>query len=128
MRHHRFHERLGDHLARVGQAEDQRVEDHRGSEDDPGLKAAAGAEVAMELDVEREQENERDDHLGHHAQDQVVPHRLAFLARRRRSNATTPAPAVNTTVVSPKRVVAAVAREHGRDDVRHRDFLLDSFR
>ena len=47
-----------DHRAGVPGAEHQGVEDDPGPEDDPGLEASARAEVAVELDVEREQQDE----------------------------------------------------------------------
>jgi hypothetical protein len=75
----------------------------RGGEDHAGLEAAAGAEVAVELHIQREQQDERDQQLGDDPQDQVtsclvLSCRAAGAAARR---AMTPAPAVKTTVVSP---------------------------
>ena len=40
-----------------GQAVDQAVEDHRRGQDDAGLEAAAGAEVAVELHIQHEQQD-----------------------------------------------------------------------
>ena len=48
------------HQPRVALAEDQVVEDEAGGEDHPGLESAAGAVVAVELDVEGEQQDQRD--------------------------------------------------------------------
>ncbi len=101
-RDHRFDQRIGQQSACCGQAEHDRVEDDRRGGDDAGLEAAAGAELAVELHVQREYQDEGHEQFRDDAQDQIALHRsFPSLRRRRRSKAITPAPAVNTTVVSP---------------------------
>ena len=73
--------------------------------DHAGLEAAARAEIAMELHVEREQQDERDQQFGDDAQDEVVPHGLRSL-RRRRSSAITP-----ETVSGPRAWSSGTMRE-----------------
>ena len=90
-------------------APNERVEDESSRKNHPGLKASPGAVVAVELDVEGKQQDERDKHLGDHPQDDVVAHswalgvglldpveRKALPINNRR-----PTPAVKMTVVSP---------------------------
>src|SRR3546814_530661 len=56
------------------QAEDHGVEDEAGAEDDTSLEAAAWPVIAVELDVEREQQNHRQEQLDDDAKDQMVRH------------------------------------------------------
>ena len=72
----------------------------RRGQNHPSLESTSRTEVTMELHIQGEKQNERDQQLGHDPQDQVISHGLRSL-RRRRNSAITPAPAVNTTVVSP---------------------------
>ena len=103
-------------LPRVFHAVDQREEETGGSEDHAGLEAAARAEIAVKLDVEREQDDERRQQLGDDAQDDMLDHAPApspasdparFLPSRRRrvapppSRISTPTPAVKITTTSP---------------------------
>ena len=62
----------GQHPPGVVDPEDEPVEHEPGGEDDPGLKAAPGAVVTVELDVQREQEEEREQDLAHHAEHAIV--------------------------------------------------------
>ena len=73
----------------------------------PAWKPPPGPVVAVELHVEREQQNERQDQLGADPQDEIVAHRDVSASSRRprrralRSSSMTPMPAVKITVVSP---------------------------
>jgi len=60
-------------------AVDDGVEDHPRGYDHPGLKAPAGPEIAVQLHIEPEHEDERDEHLGADPQDGVEPHLSAPL-------------------------------------------------
>ena len=94
--------RLGHHAARIRETVDQCIEDNGRCNDHTRLEASAGTKVAVELHVQRKDEDERQEHLGDDPQDQIALHfGCSLRLRRRRSSATTPAPAVKTTVVSP---------------------------
>ncbi len=56
---------LGQHLLGGLQPEDQCVQDDAGSEYHAGLEAAAGPVVPVKLDIQCEQQDHRDDGLGH---------------------------------------------------------------
>ncbi len=105
---HGFHQPVRHHAAGGVHAENQGIENHGGGQNRAGLEATAGAEIAMELHIQREQQNEGDQQFPDHPQHQVVLHWPPFSGQpagagflRRRSRAMMPAPAVNTTVVSP---------------------------
>ncbi len=101
-RHHRFHQPFGNHAPGVSQAVDQRIENDGCGNDHARLEAAARTEVAVKLDIEREDQDEGQEYLRDNSQHEVALHfDCSLRGRRRRSSATTPAPAVNTTVVSP---------------------------
>ena len=70
-------ETVGREAPARGQPVDDGVEHHRGGGDDAGLEAAAGAEVAVELHVQREHQHVRHEQLGDDAQDQVIAHRAS---------------------------------------------------
>ena len=96
---------MGDPLGRLD-AEDETVENEGGGEDDPRLEPATRPEIAVELHVEGEQQDEGDEHLGDDAQDDLIVHASSFasLSRKRRArpiNISTPTPAVKMTAVSP---------------------------
>ena len=83
-----------------------RKQDHHRRGDDAGLEAAARPVIAMELHIERKQQNERQDQLGADAQDEIEAHfRVSSpsrpLRRAPRNSSITPMPAVKITVVSP---------------------------
>ena len=86
---------------------DSEEDDHTGG-DDAGLKAPARTEIAVELNVQREQKDERQDELGADAKDEIETHfevrSLAVPPRCRapRRSSITPMPAVKITVVSPR--------------------------
>ena len=90
------------------EAEGDREQDHHCSRDDAGLKAAARAEIPVELDVQREQQDKRQDELGADANDEIETHFELFcpsaprLRRAPRKSSITPMPAVKITVVSPR--------------------------
>ena len=130
-RHHDLdHALRRDPLGGVDTEDDGIQNDHAGR-DHAGLEAAARPEFAVELDVEGEQKDERQEKLDADAQDEielhVAPPSPGSSARRRLrplSRSSTPMPAVKMTVVSPERVVAAVVGEHrGHHVGNHR--LLD---
>ena len=110
-RHHALDQALRRDALGGLHAENEGIEDHHAGGDDARLEAAAGPEVAVELYVERKQQDERQKQLGADAQDEVELHAPfpAFLRssptglRRRRplSSSITPMPAVKMTVVSP---------------------------
>ena len=96
------------HAAQIVEAEDEPVEDEPGAEDHAGLEPAARPVIAVELHVEREDQDERHQQLGDDAEDQEVPHASSSAAsvsrrwaRQRPSSSTTPMPAVKITVTSP---------------------------
>ncbi len=73
----------------------------------PAWKPPPGPVIAVELNVEREQQDERQDQLGADAQNEIETHRDVSASSRRprrralRSSSITPMPAVKITVVSP---------------------------
>ena len=87
----------------------QGQENEGGRQDHAGLEPAAGAVVAVKVDVQRERDDERRQRLGAHPEDQLLPHSVpspdgAGLSRRRAppiSRSIAPTAAANTTVVSP---------------------------
>ena len=92
----------------ASKAEGDREQDDHAGRDDAGLKAAARAEIAVELNVKREQQDERQDELGADAKDEVEAHDVSSslplrpLRRAPRRSSITPMPAVKITVVSPR--------------------------
>src|SRR5699024_10613952 len=92
--------------------EHQREQNPGGSEDHARLEAAARRILAVKLDIERKQHDQRDEKARHHAQDAVVVHSfcspspgLSADGRRRLrvapSSIITPMPAVKITYTSP---------------------------
>ena len=105
-RDHSLDQRLRrDPLRRIEAERDRKKDDHSGG-DDTGLKAAARPIVAVELHIEGEQQNERQDELGADAKDEIEAHSplslsCALAAASRADSSMTPIPAVKITVVSP---------------------------
>ena len=63
-----------DHCAGGIDIEDQRVQDKAGSEDDPGLKAAARAKITMPLNVKGKQQDHWDQQFGADGEECFVLH------------------------------------------------------
>ena len=103
--HHGFNHPIRHQLPRGGYSVDQRVKNDPRRNDDSRLETATRAKIPVKLHVKRKEQYERDHQPPDHTQYEVVFHAssLAFSGPflRRRSSAMTPAPAVNTTVVSP---------------------------
>ena len=97
-----------DALGRVDAEDDGIQNDHAGG-DHPGLESSAGPELAVELHVEGEEQDERQEKLDADAQDEIelhgAPRSPGWSVRRRLrplSSSSTPMPAVKMTVVSPR--------------------------
>ena len=124
-RDHPFDQRLRrDALRRLKAEGDGEQDDHAGR-DDAGLESAARAEVAVELNVEREQQDERQDQLGADAKDEIEAHDESSP----RSAAASPTRAAQEQHHADaggedhrrlaERVVAAVVGQHRGHDVRN---------
>ena len=128
-RHHRLHQRFGHDLARICQAVDQRIQHHAGGADDAGLEPAAGAEIAVELHVQRKEQDERNQQLGNDAQDDVVSHGLRHFHPGFVSGAASPQQGHHARAGREhddglaEGVVAAVAGEHGGHYIGHAGFF-----
>ena len=105
--------------------EGDREQDHHSGADDAGLEAAARPVVAVELHVEREQQDERQDQLGADAQDEIEAHGTRLVrfgaappAQRAQEQHHADAGGEDHRRLA-ERVVAAVVGQHRGHDVRH---------
>src|SRR5690606_9204757 len=64
--------RFADDLARSLETENKRVKDEGGGKNHARLKATPGAEIAMKLDIEGENENEGNEQLGDNVRNNVL--------------------------------------------------------
>ena len=92
----------GHHPPRGVHAVDQSVENDAAGEDHPRLEAAPGTEIAVELDIEGEQQDGRNEDAGNDPKNDVVTHGRSLRLRPAPGSRSTPVPAVKITATSPR--------------------------